>query len=82
MELRRAAAGLQDAEDDYVSGEDADADRGNHGDAENQRHEERNHNQPPLSVAVIRCRRRNFRLCGFFNLPAPSRAASDDPDAP
>ena len=47
-QLRRAAACLQDAEDYYVSGEDADADRGNHGDAENQRHEERNHNQPPL----------------------------------
>ena len=47
-QLRRAATSLQDAENGYVSGEDADADRGNHGDAENQRHEERNHDQPPL----------------------------------
>jgi hypothetical protein len=50
--LRRAATDVQNSDDCYVSREHADADRSGYGEAKNQRHEERNHGQPPLFIAV------------------------------
>ena len=80
--LRRAATYIQNANDCDISRQNADANRGGYGEAENQRHEERNHSQPTLISAVFRCRQPGFRLRSFFNLPALSRAASDDSGAP
>src|ERR1700726_2213946 len=48
LQLRSPPAGLQNAEDRQVSRQYADADRSGYGKAQNQRHEERNHSQPPL----------------------------------
>jgi hypothetical protein len=46
--LRRAAAHFKNAKDCQISRQHADADRGGYGNAENQRHEKRNHDQSPL----------------------------------
>jgi len=48
-QVRSAAKGMQDADDSRISGNDANADGYDYSKAENQRHEERNHGQPPLS---------------------------------
>jgi hypothetical protein len=45
--LRCAAKGMQDADDYGISGDDANSDGHYDGEAENQRHEERNQGQPP-----------------------------------
>jgi hypothetical protein len=45
--LRCTAASLQDADNRGVRRNDADSNRGDYRNAENQRHEERNHGQPP-----------------------------------
>jgi len=42
----RATEGGEDAENDRIGGEDAGADRGKNSEAENERHKERNHDQP------------------------------------
>ncbi len=80
--LRGAAASLQDADDRGVSRDDTNSNRGYYSNAENQRHEERNHGHHPvkrrLEIAVFRCYRINFRLCGFFNLPSLTVAAVND----
>jgi hypothetical protein len=81
---------IQDANDNAISGSDTNSNRSHNRNAENERHEERNHNQPPLffltatraKLATIRCRENNFRLHGFFNLLTLTRVASDDPDSP
>jgi hypothetical protein len=60
LRLRRAPTGMEDANDGEVSRKYADPDRSGYGEAEDQRHEERNHNRPPFSTssrsAVIRCK--------------------------
>lgn len=53
--LRRSAASLQDAYNRGVGRDNANPDRSHHGNAENQRHEKRNHDQPPYLFAVINC---------------------------
>ena len=80
--LRCRAAGLQDANDRGVGRDDANPDRSDHGKAENQRHEERNQDQPPYpelddKIAAAGAHL-EFRQCGFFNLPALTLAAIDD----
>jgi hypothetical protein len=45
--LRRTTASFQNANDGCISRDHTNSDRSNYGDAENQRHEERNHGQPP-----------------------------------
>jgi hypothetical protein len=54
LRLRRPATSLQDAEDCQVSGEDANSDGCDYGDAENERHEERNQDQPPCQEFNVR----------------------------
>jgi hypothetical protein len=101
---RGSATSLQNADDGGVGCDDANSNRSDHRNTEYQRHEERNHGQPPCLKSQnkkfgpnstkqastklrdqkwqqFRCRQRNFRLCGFFNLPALPSAASDHPDA-
>jgi hypothetical protein len=80
--LRSAAAGLQDAEYQGIGRENADSNRERYRNAENERHEERNHGQPPLLNSVFRCRKLDFGQRGFFNLTAFPSSASGDPDAP
>jgi len=82
--LRRTAKGIKNAKDRGVGDENANADRGDYGEAENERHEERNQDQPPCQEFNFRCRNPSLRIGtkrGFFNLPALTLAASDDPDA-
>ena len=82
--LRRASKGMQDADDHDISGDDANSDGYDYGNAENQRHEERDQDQPPCQKFDVRCRNPSLRIAtkrGFFNLPALTPAASDDPDA-
>jgi hypothetical protein len=80
--LRRAAKSIQNADDCCVSGKHADPNRRDHGNAENQGHEERNHGQPPYldcgKLQYFRCRQLTFRICGFFNLLALTLTAIDD----
>lgn len=75
--LRCASASLQDADDCGISRDDANSNRGNYRNAENQRHEKRNHGPPCLNqkieiqktqseMAILRCRRLKFRLCSFL----------------
>jgi hypothetical protein len=45
--LRRSTASLQNADDCGIRRDDANSNRSYHGNAEYQRHEERNHGQPP-----------------------------------
>jgi hypothetical protein len=83
--LRRSAKGMENANDCDISRDHADSDREDYGDAENQRHEERDQDQPPCQEFNIRCRNPNLRIAtkrGFFNLPALKPGASDDQDAP
>jgi len=47
--LRPLAKGLQNSDNGCISGTDAEAHGRDHGDAENKKHEERIHNQPPLN---------------------------------
>jgi hypothetical protein len=49
LSLRRLAKSLQNSDHGSISGSDAEAYGRDHGDAENQKHEERIHNQPPLN---------------------------------
>jgi hypothetical protein len=49
LRLRGAAAGLQNAEHSRIGREDANSNGERYREAENQRHEERNHNQPPFA---------------------------------
>ena len=63
--LRSAAAGLEDTDDCSVGCDDANSNRSYHREAENQRHEERNQDQPPcpeldVEIAVFRCGHLNF----------------------
>ena len=44
---RRRTARLQDSDDCGISRDNANSDRGDYRNAENQRHEKRNHGQPP-----------------------------------
>jgi hypothetical protein len=81
MPLRRAAASLQNSNYRGIRGEYADSNRERYGEAEKEGHEKRNHSQPPYLHRSIRCRKLNFRLLGFSNLPALEIAASDDPDS-
>jgi hypothetical protein len=74
---RGAATNLKNPKNRRVSREHANTNRENHREAENQRHEQRGHSEPSLK-AVIRCRQIDFRICGFFNLPALTAAASDN----
>jgi hypothetical protein len=48
----RSAASLQDADNRGVGRDNTNPDRSYHGKAENQRHEKRNHDQPPCLFAV------------------------------
>ena len=49
LDPRRPVKRVQDADYGGVRGEDAEAHGGHYGKAENERHEKRNHVQPPLS---------------------------------
>jgi hypothetical protein len=73
---------MQDAEDCDVSGEDANSNGEHYCEAENERHEERNHDQPPYRKISARCCNPGLasepRRRGFFNLPALTLAAIDD----
>jgi hypothetical protein len=53
--LRRVGAGLQDSDNSGVSRDDANSNRGHYRYAENQRHEERNHGQPPCLDTLVNC---------------------------
>jgi hypothetical protein len=75
---------MEDADDQGISGQDADSDRGDYREAENERHEERDQDQPPCQNFNIKFRNSSLRIAtqrGFFNLPALTLAASDDPDS-
>jgi hypothetical protein len=79
--LRSSAEGVQDADDRGISGQNANSNGGDYREAENQRHEERNQDQPPYPK--IRCQNAaaggiSISLNGFFNLPALTLAAIDD----
>ena len=79
--LGRSAEGMEDADDQGISGQDADSDRGDYREAENERHEERDQDQPPCQKFNMRCRNPSLRIGtkrGFFNLPALTLAAIDD----
>lgn len=80
--LGRLAANFQDAEYGRISGEHTDANGESNCEAENERHKQRDHNEPsPVRTnkdAAIRCRRAQFRICGFFNLPALTPTAIDN----
>jgi len=80
--MRNPATSLQDAENGHVSGEDANADGGDHSNAEDQRHEERNQSNPPLLSCGVQMPPAQLSSTRFFNLPALTLAASDHPDAP
>jgi hypothetical protein len=76
--LRRAAEGLQDADDRKVGRDDSDSDGYDHGHTENERHEERDQDQPPCQKFDIRCRNPSLRIAtnrGFLNLPVLTPAA-------
>ena len=51
--LRRATKGVQDADHQGIGSEDSEADRGNHGKAENERHEKRNQFRPPFFKSAL-----------------------------
>jgi hypothetical protein len=80
--LRGPAKGMQDADDYGVSGDDANTDRHYHGDAENERHEERNQGQTTLSILKFQTAATGdasqSRKRGSFNLPALTPAAIND----
>jgi hypothetical protein len=78
--LRGSAKGMEDADDQGISGQDADSDRGDYREAENERHEERDQDQPPCQKFNMRCRNPSLRIGterGFFNLLALTLTASD-----
>src|SRR5258708_25977433 len=66
LSLRRLAKSLQNSDDGSISGTDAEAHGRNHGNAENEKHEERIHGQPPLSKCRIRCHGHCFRIPQLF----------------
>jgi hypothetical protein len=83
--LRCAAKGLEDADDRKVGRDDTDSDGYDDGHTENERHEERDQDQPPCQKFEIRCRNPSLRIAtkrGYLNLPGSPPAASDHPDAP
>jgi len=53
LRLRRAATGMQDANDCEVSRQYADPDGSGYSEAEDQRHEERTQNRPPFILAAV-----------------------------
>jgi hypothetical protein len=56
----------EDTEDNHISGEDAEADRGEDCEAENERHNQRNHDQPTLFwVRIFMVRRFPVRPVAF-----------------
>jgi hypothetical protein len=82
--LGSSAEGMQDADDQGIRGQDANSNRGDYREAENERQEERDQDQPPCQKFNMRCRNPSLRIGakrGFFNLPALTLAASDDPGA-
>jgi hypothetical protein len=75
---------MEDADDYGIGGQDANSNGGDYREAENKRHEERDQDQPTCQKFNIRCRNPSLRIAtqrGFYNLPALTLAASDDPDA-
>src|SRR5579862_5957722 len=80
--LRGTATSLQDPKDCRISCEHANSNGEHYRDAENQRHEERNHSQTHPLLQYSDAGSSTFVYSGFFNLPAFTPAASDDPDAP
>jgi len=80
--LRGSAEGVQDNDDRGIRGQNANANGGDYREAENQRHEERNQDQPPYPELDVKSAAAGahleFRQRGFFNLPALTLAAIDD----
>jgi hypothetical protein len=82
--LRSPSERMQDSNHCAISSQNADSNGSDYGEAENERHEERDQDQPPCQNFNIRFRNPSLRIAthrGFFNLPALTVAASDDPDS-
>jgi hypothetical protein len=80
--LGSSAEGMQDANDCGISRQNANSNGGYHREAENERHEERNQDQPPYPELNVKlpqpAAHLNLAKCGFLNLPALTPAAIDD----
>ena len=85
LRLRLAATGMEDANDCEVSRQYADPDGSGYSEAEDQRHEQRNHKRPPFSLDAVGAQSLDAKapiVNGFFNLPVRTPIGSDDPGAP
>jgi hypothetical protein len=76
--LRCSPASLKNANHSAIGSEYANPDGKNHREAEDQRHEERNHDQSPLLNCSSQMLPAQLPSSGFFNLPSLTLSGIDD----